>query len=38
MVPIDRNADTPMKDAGGENVVTPQAEPKPSFEEILEPL
>jgi len=38
LVPIGGNIDTPMKDAGGENVITPQAELEPSFEEILEPL
>jgi len=37
LVPIGGNADNPMEDKGGENVV-PQAEPELSFEEILEPL
>jgi len=38
LVPIGRSADTPIESVGGEDVLTPQAEPKPSFEEILEPF
>jgi len=37
LVPIDGSVVTPM-DVGGENDATPQAEPEPSFEEILEPF
>jgi len=39
LVPIGGNADTSMKEtAGGENAINPQAEPKPSFEELFNPL